>query len=174
MYLLIKRLLDIAVSLIAIILLLPIFIPIIIILRLTAEGEVFYFQERIGLNNSRFQIWKFATMLKNSMSMGTGSITLQNDFRVTSIGKFLRKTKINELERVNDSLQAQVDSTHTQIAKLDSIAEGYKLQIQEDKVKLANLQAKADTYKQKYNEKNNRISGLTGNALVSEFTNSFQ
>lgn len=84
------------------------------------------------------------------------------------------KNKINELERANDSLQAQVDSTHTQIAKLDSIAEGYKLQIQEDKAKLADLQAKADTYKQKYNEKNNRISGLTGNALVSEFTNAFQ
>jgi len=84
------------------------------------------------------------------------------------------KDKINELERANDSLQAQVDSTHIAIAKLDSVAEGYKLQIQEDKAKLADLQAKADTYKQKYNEKNNRISGLTGNALVSEFTNAFQ
>jgi uncharacterized coiled-coil DUF342 family protein len=83
-------------------------------------------------------------------------------------------SKINELERVNDSLQAQVDSTHIKIAKLDSIADGYRMQIQEDKAKLADLQAKADTYKQKYNEKNNRISGLTGNALVSEFTNSFQ
>ena len=108
MYLLIKRLLDIAVSLIAIILLLPIFIPIIIILRLTAEGEVFYFQERIGINNSRFQIWKFATMLKNSMNMGTGSITLQNDFRVTSIGKFLRKTKINELPQIFNILKGDI------------------------------------------------------------------
>ena len=108
MYLLIKRLLDITVSLIAIILLLPVFIPIIIILRLTAEGEVFYFQERIGINNSRFQIWKFATMLKNSMNMGTGSITLQNDFRVTSIGKFLRKTKINELPQIVNILKGDI------------------------------------------------------------------
>ncbi len=83
-------------------------------------------------------------------------------------------SKINELERVNDSLQAQVDSTHIKIAQLDSAANGYKVQIQEEKAKLADLQAKADTYKQKYNEKNNRISGLTGNALVSEFTNAFQ
>ena len=82
--------------------------------------------------------------------------------------------KINELERVNDSLQAQVDSTHIKIAKLDSIADGYRMQIQEDKAKLADLQAKANTYKQKYNEEHNRISGLTGNALVSEFTNAFQ
>jgi uncharacterized coiled-coil DUF342 family protein len=83
-------------------------------------------------------------------------------------------SKINELERVNDSLQAQVDSTHIKIAKLDSIADGYIMQIQEDKAKLADLQAKANTYKQKYNEEHNRISGLTGNALVSEFTNAFQ
>ena len=92
----------------ALILLLPIFIPIIILLRVTAEGEVFYFQERIGLNNSRFQIWKFATMLKNSMNMGTGSITLQNDFRVTFIGKFLRKTKINELPQIINILKGDI------------------------------------------------------------------
>jgi peptidoglycan hydrolase CwlO-like protein len=84
------------------------------------------------------------------------------------------KDKINELERANDSLQAQVDSTHITISKLDSIADGYKLQIEEEKTKLADLQAKADLFKQKYNEEHNRISGLTGNALVSEFTNAFQ
>lgn len=100
MYLISKRLLDILVSLISLIILLPVFIPIVVILRFTAEGEVFYFQERIGKNNSIFKIWKFATMLKNSMNMGTGSITLQNDFRVTKIGKFLRKTKINELPQI--------------------------------------------------------------------------
>jgi peptidoglycan hydrolase CwlO-like protein len=84
------------------------------------------------------------------------------------------KDKINELERANDSLQAQVDSTHITISKLDSIADGYKLQIEEEKTKLADLQAKADLFKQKYNEEHNRISGLTGNALVIEFTNAFQ
>ena len=107
MYSLSKRLLDIIVSIIALTLLLPLFIPIIILLRITAEGEVFYFQERIGLKNSRFQIWKFATMLKNSMNMGTGSITLQNDFRVTPIGKFLRKTKINELPQIINILKGE-------------------------------------------------------------------
>ena len=75
MYKFFKRLLDIIISLFSLIILLPIFIPIIIILRLSAEGEVFYFQERYGIYNSKFQIWKFATMLKNSMNIGTGSIT---------------------------------------------------------------------------------------------------
>ncbi len=100
MYNFFKRFLDIIVSLIAFILLSPIFIPIIIILKLSAEGEVFYFQERYGIHNSKFKIWKFATMLKNSMNIGTGSITLQNDYRVTKVGFFLRKTKINELPQI--------------------------------------------------------------------------
>ena len=108
MYSFLKRLLDIIVSFITLLILLPLFIPIVIALRLTAAGEVFYFQERIGLNNSRFQIWKFATMLKNSMNMGTGSITLQNDFRVTPIGKFLRKTKINELPQIINILKGDI------------------------------------------------------------------
>jgi lipopolysaccharide/colanic/teichoic acid biosynthesis glycosyltransferase len=108
MYKFLKRLLDIVISLITLIILLPVFIPIIIILRFTAEGEVFYFQERIGINNSRFQIWKFATMLKNSMDMGSGSITLQNDFRVTKIGAFLRKTKINELPQIINILKGDI------------------------------------------------------------------
>ena len=108
MYLFLKRILDIVISLIALTILLPLFVPIIIILRFTAEGEVFYFQERIGINNSTFQIWKFATMLKNSMNIGTGSITLKNDPRVTGIGKFLRKTKINELPQIINILKGDI------------------------------------------------------------------
>ena len=108
MYKFFKRLLDIIISLFSLIILLPIFIPIIIILRLSAEGEVFYFQERYGIYNSKFQIWKFATMLKNSMNIGTGSITLQNDPRVTKIGSFLRKTKINELPQIINILKGDI------------------------------------------------------------------
>ena len=108
MYNFFKRIFDIFVSLTTLILLLPVFLPIIIILRFSAEGEVFYFQERIGINNSKFQIWKFATMLKNSMNMGTGSITLQNDPRVTKIGSFLRKTKINELPQIINILKGDI------------------------------------------------------------------
>ena len=108
MYKFFKRLLDIIISLFSLIILLTIFIPIIIILRLSGEGEVFYFQERYGIHNSRFQIWKFATMLKNSMNIGTGSITLQSDPRVTKIGFFLRKTKINELPQIINILKGDI------------------------------------------------------------------
>ena len=108
MYKFFKRSLDIVVSFVALVILLPFFIPIIIVLKFTAEGEVFYFQERIGINNSKFQIFKFATMLKNSLNMGSGSITLQNDYRVTFIGKFLRKTKINELPQIINILKGDM------------------------------------------------------------------
>ena len=108
MYLLSKRILDITVSILTLLFLLPVFVPIVIILRFTAEGEVFYFQQRIGINNSKFWIWKFATMLKDSINMGTGSITLQNDFRVTRIGKFLRKTKINELPQIINIIKGDI------------------------------------------------------------------
>ena len=108
MYKFSKRLFDLTISFIALIILLPFFIPIMLLLRLTGEGEVFYFQERVGINNSSFHIWKFATMLKNSMNMGSGSITLKNDFRVTAIGKFLRKTKINELPQIINILKGDI------------------------------------------------------------------
>jgi len=100
MYNILKRLFDFTTVLVAIIILLPILLPICIILRFSGEGEVFYFQKRIGYKNTTFDIWKFATMLKNSPNIGTGSITLRNDPRVTRIGKFLRITKINELPQL--------------------------------------------------------------------------
>ena len=103
-----KRIIDFTCSIVLIILLLPIFLPIIIILKLTGEGEVFYFQERIGYKNKKFKIFKFATMLKNSSKMGTGSLTLRNDPRVLPFGKFLRKTKINELPQIFNVLNGSM------------------------------------------------------------------
>lgn len=95
-----KRVFDLIISLIAILLLSPVFIIIIPILLLTGENKVFYLQDRVGYKNEYFKIIKFATMLKNSPSIGTGSLTLRDDPRVLPIGKFLRKTKINELPQL--------------------------------------------------------------------------
>ena len=75
-------------------------IPISLLLRLTGEHEVFFLQERIGMHGKPFKLFKFATMLKNSPSTGTGTITIKNDPRVLPIGKFLRSTKINELPQI--------------------------------------------------------------------------
>ena len=108
MYLFFKRIIDIILSFFALLILFPVFIPIILILKFSSEGEVLYFQERKGLNQTKFKIWKFATMLKDSMNLGTQSITLKNDFRVTKPGKFLRKTKINELPQIVNILKGDI------------------------------------------------------------------
>lgn len=100
MYRILKRGIDLFIAVIALILLSPILIPSVIILLLTGEHEVFYFQKRVGYKNKPFSIWKFATMVKNSPDIGTGEITLRNDPRVTSFGKILRMTKINELPQI--------------------------------------------------------------------------
>lgn len=100
MYLLTKRIFDLLSSSFAILLLFPFLLPIIVLLRLTSEGEVFYFQQRIGMHNKPFMIFKFATMMKNSSKMKGGYITVKNDSRLTFMGGFLRKSKINELPQL--------------------------------------------------------------------------
>ena len=100
MYNLLKRTFDIITSGIAILFLSPLLIPVIIGLKLTGEGYVFYKQERVGYRNSKFLIWKFATMLKDSANMPGGIITTKRDPRITPMGGFLRKSKINELPQL--------------------------------------------------------------------------
>lgn len=100
LYEFVKRTIDIAFSLALIVLLAPLLIVVIALLRVTGEREVFYLQQRIGYKNQSFGIYKFATMLKNSPNMGTGSITLRNDPRVTPVGRYLRMAKINELPQL--------------------------------------------------------------------------
>ena len=95
-----ERFFDILFSGIALLFLSPLLVPIVIILRLTGEGEVFFLQERIGKGGEKFKLFKFATMLKNSPNIGTGTVTMRGDPRVLPVGAFLRKTKINELPQL--------------------------------------------------------------------------
>ena len=95
-----KRIFDITLSAGLMLVLLPLFLPLATLLRLTGEGKVFYRQKRIGAGQQPFEILKFATMLENSPNIGTGDITLRNDPRVLPLGRVLRKTKINELPQL--------------------------------------------------------------------------
>ena len=95
-----KRIFDLAVSFFALLVLSPLLVPLTLMLRITGEGEIFYMQPRVGLNGELFNIFKFATMLKNSPNIGSGTLTMRNDARVLPIGVFLRKTKINELPQL--------------------------------------------------------------------------
>jgi lipopolysaccharide/colanic/teichoic acid biosynthesis glycosyltransferase len=100
MYHLFKRLFDISISGLALLVLAPLLIPIMIGLKLTGEGYIWYKQERIGFRNKPFLIWKFATMLKNSPNMSGGILTTKKDPRITPMGGFLRNSKINELPQL--------------------------------------------------------------------------
>ena len=84
----------------ALIFLSPLLVPIVIILKCTGEGEVLFMQKRMGRQGELFKLFKFATMLKNSPNIGTGTVTMREDPRVLPVGKFLRKTKINELPQL--------------------------------------------------------------------------
>ena len=95
-----RRILDFTFSFLALMVLSPFLLPIIIILRFTGEGEVFYVQKRIGQGGEEFGLLKFATMYKNSSSLPGGNITSKNDSRILPVGKFLRKYKINELPQI--------------------------------------------------------------------------
>lgn len=94
------RFFDILFSAMAIIVLLPFMLPIMIMLMLTGEHDIFYTQVRIGKGGKPFKVLKFATMLRNSPSMSGGLITAPDDPRLLPLGKFLRKTKINELPQI--------------------------------------------------------------------------
>ena len=99
-YLFLKRIIDLLLAFASLFILSPFLILTIIILFFTGEGEVFYLQERLGFRKKKFKIIKFATMIKNSPNIGTGSLTLRDDPRVLPFGKFLRKSKVNELPQI--------------------------------------------------------------------------
>ena len=95
-----ERFFDIFFSGLALMVLSPLLLPIVLILKFSGEGEVFFLQERIGKGGEVFKLFKFATMLKDSPNIGTGTVTMKGDPRILPFGKFLRKTKINELPQL--------------------------------------------------------------------------
>lgn len=102
-----KRLFDIILSLIVIILLFPIFIVIGIIVGTTSPGGVFFRGIRIGKNGKPFKIFKFRSMVKNAEGNGKWNVG-DNDARITPIGHFLRNTKIDELPQLFNVLKGDM------------------------------------------------------------------
>ena len=110
--LILKRAFDIVVSFILLILLI---IPIIIIafaVKLTSEGPVFYRQERVTTYGKIFKILKFRTMVQNADKIGT-LVTTDSDSRVTNIGRFLRKYRLDELPQVFNVLSGSMSIVGT-------------------------------------------------------------
>ena len=102
------RFFDILFSFVAMVILFPFMIPIMIGLKLSGEHYIFYLQPRVGRGGRDFMVFKFATMLKDSPNMPGGVLTQKNDPRILPMGRFLRKTKINELPQLANILLGQM------------------------------------------------------------------
>jgi len=107
MYLQLKRLADIIISITVILLLLPVFILISISILIKSGRPIFYLQKRVGKGWNEFKVIKFRTMVNNAENIGPG-VSLSNDKRVTAIGKILRKFKIDELPQFINVLKGEM------------------------------------------------------------------
>lgn len=101
------RVFDIIMSLFGLIILLPLFIIVSILIKLTSKGEIFFKQERIGKNQKVFKILKFRTMVTNAEEKGL-KISTSSDNRITKVGKILRKTKIDEFPQLLNVLSGKM------------------------------------------------------------------
>lgn len=99
----IKRLFDILCALGGIFILSPLFIIIMLVIKVTSRGDVFFRQARVGKNEKIFRIHKFRTMVTNAEAHGL-KITVGRDPRITRIGYLLRKTKLDEIPQLIDVL----------------------------------------------------------------------
>ncbi len=115
---LIKRVIDFFLSLISIILLFPLFFIISLLVKLTSSGPVFFIQERLGLNKRRFRLYKFRSMIRDAESklsemenlneVDGPAFKIKNDPRITSFGKFLRRTSLDELPQFINVLKGDM------------------------------------------------------------------
>jgi exopolysaccharide biosynthesis polyprenyl glycosylphosphotransferase len=103
----IKRLLDISISLLSIVLLIPLYTLVAILIKQNSKGPIFFLQERIGKNGTPFLIIKFRTMFVNAENNGP-QLSSTNDSRITPIGKFLRKTRIDEFPQFVNVLKGDM------------------------------------------------------------------
>lgn len=106
-----------------------------LVLLLTGEHKVFYLQERVGRYGKKFKIIKFVTMVSNSPNLGTGTVTLKNDPRVLPVGRFLRKTKLNELPQLLNVLKGDMSLIGWR-AQTEDIFQYFTPEVRESLVKI--------------------------------------
>ena len=114
----IKRLIDIICSFVGILVLSPLFIIIAIIIKFTSKGPVFFSQKRVGRNGKEFDMYKFRSMVVNAEElkeklaaqneMSGPMFKMKDDPRVTKVGKFIRKTSIDELPQLWNILKGDM------------------------------------------------------------------
>lgn len=104
----IKRAFDIIISSIGLIVLSPFFVLIALLIRLSSKGSIFYSQERIGLYGMPFRIYKFRTMIEHAEADGVPQVTHDDDPRITRVGHWLRKYRLDELPQLWNILRGDM------------------------------------------------------------------
>lgn len=117
-YRFIKRLFDVVMSMIALIVLAPVFLVVAFVIKLEDGGSAFYVQERSGLNGKPFRMYKFRSMCKDAEKihkqlldqneLDGPAFKMKNDPRVTKVGKFIRKTSIDELPQLVNIVKGEM------------------------------------------------------------------
>lgn len=100
MYLKIRRCIDTFLALIALIILMPLLLIISLIVVIDSKGGILFKQQRIGKDGKVYAMLKFRTMVPNAQNMGTGVYSFKDDPRITRVGRFLRKTSLDELPQL--------------------------------------------------------------------------
>lgn len=104
----IKRLFDVCSSVVAIVVLLPVWIIVGIWIKCDSEGSILFKQSRRTKNGRMFKMWKFRSMVVNAENMGSGLFSYDNDPRITKSGAFIRKTSIDELPQLFNVLMGDI------------------------------------------------------------------
>jgi undecaprenyl phosphate N,N'-diacetylbacillosamine 1-phosphate transferase len=141
----IKRFIDIILSLIVLILFLPIWSIVAILIKTTSKGPIFFLQDRPGQNKKIFKVYKFRTMKPGSERMVKGQEVMKNDNRITTIGKFLRRTKLDEIPQILNVLKGEMSLVGPRPERISSLEE----------------------YDEEISKRLNMRPGLTGLAQVS-------
>lgn len=119
----IKRLIDIVISLIVLVLFLPVWILVAILIKLTSKGPILFIQNRPGQYGKIFKIYKFRTMKPGSEKMIKGKEVMNDDDRVTVIGKFLRRSKIDEIPQVINVIRGEMSLVGPRPERISSLEE---------------------------------------------------
>jgi len=133
---LLKRIMDIILAGIACIILLPIMVIIALAVKLDSKGTVIFKQDRLAKHGELFEMYKFRTMIENAEHMGAGLFNFKDDFRVTRVGNFLRRTSLDELPQFFNVLKGDMSlvgprpPVSYELGDYDSLSDLYKLRFE--------------------------------------------
>ena len=100
MYFAVRRVIDTLIAGVALVILSPLFVILAIAVKLDSKGPAIFIQERIGKDFKSYKMYKFRSMVVNAQNMGTGVYSFAGDPRITKVGRFLRKTSLDELPQL--------------------------------------------------------------------------